>query len=257
MPSPFPGIDPYIESQHRWPDFHSRLTNSCCEAISDQLPDSYHASIDERVEIREVDSDDKQSFVPDVAILRDAPEGRGTPAFGQQVEGAAPAVTMNLPAIREERTRKIEIFRTSDSTLVTVLELLSPTNKNPPGRAEYLAKRADLLAQEIHLVELDLLIAGRPLPMEHALPIGHFYSIVARSDRRPSAQVYSWKLRDRLPSIVIPLLERDGGILVDLAKAYDVAYDRGRYHKTLQYADTLELPMNPEDAQWARHMARE
>jgi hypothetical protein len=103
--------------------------------------------------------------------------------------------------------------------------------------------------------ELDLLITGKPLPMEQALPAGHFYSIVARSDRRPSAEVYSWKIRDHLPVIAIPLLDRDGAICVDLAKAYDIAYDRARYEKQLKYDQKINLPMNPEDSQWAMQIA--
>ena len=39
MPSPFPGIDPYIESQHLWEGFHARFVTYLCDALNDVLPE--------------------------------------------------------------------------------------------------------------------------------------------------------------------------------------------------------------------------
>jgi hypothetical protein len=258
MPSPFPGIDPYIEGQHRWPDFRSRLTNSFCETISESLPEFYVASIDERVEIREIDSSDEPStFKPDVAVLRDDASRRNKKPITQSSAGASTAVTLNLPAIEEEHARHIEIRHRPDNKLVAIVELLSPTNKQQPGRAQYLAKRADLLLQDIHLIELDLLVGGRPLPMERSLPTGHFYAIVARSDFRPAADVYAWTLRDRFPIVAVPLAKPDNDVLVDLHKAYNAAYSRGRYERMLDYRKPLSLALRSDDAEWAANLAQE
>jgi len=49
MTSPFPGMDPYLESPAHWPDFHDRFINTVCEVIADTLPDAYFARIQEEV----------------------------------------------------------------------------------------------------------------------------------------------------------------------------------------------------------------
>jgi hypothetical protein len=48
MPGPFPGIDPYIEAQGWWHDFHPSFITYCCDALSDRLPDQFEAVINER-----------------------------------------------------------------------------------------------------------------------------------------------------------------------------------------------------------------
>ena len=66
--------------------------------------------------------------------------------------------------------RWIEIKRLPDRSLVTVIEILSPTNKIGSGRAEYIEKRKEWIRQPIHLVEIDLLLGGQRLPMGGRLP---------------------------------------------------------------------------------------
>ena len=40
-PSPFPGMDPYLEDPAFWPDFHSTFVNYWREALVEQLPVSF------------------------------------------------------------------------------------------------------------------------------------------------------------------------------------------------------------------------
>ena len=47
MPNPFPGIDPYLESQHLWEGFHARFVTYFCDALNDVLPESYVAELGE------------------------------------------------------------------------------------------------------------------------------------------------------------------------------------------------------------------
>ncbi len=77
-------------------------------------------------------------------------------------------VPLTLPAVDIERHSALEIRDWRNRRLVTVLELLSPTNKTPGAdRNEYLAKRAEILAGGTHLVEIDLGRGGeRPRPPE-------------------------------------------------------------------------------------------
>ncbi|MDE0462731.1 MAG: DUF4058 family protein, partial [Caldilineaceae bacterium] len=52
MPSPFPGMDPYLEYGARWPDLHQRLIAYSSEILQPQLLPKYVARIDERIELK-------------------------------------------------------------------------------------------------------------------------------------------------------------------------------------------------------------
>ena len=142
-------------------------------------------------------------------------------------------------------------------SLVTVIELLSPDNKKTgQGRDDYLVKRAILLTQAVHLVEIDLLLGGRRLPMGGALPAGNYYAFVARVENWPSCDVYAWNVRERLPTIPIPLRLPDPDVPLDLAPLAQTAYDHGRYRRTTDYAKALPLPLEPDERTWAEGLGR-
>ena len=97
----------------------------------------------------------------------------------------APAIGRVPLSVDVERHAFLEIRDRGNRQLVTVLELLSPSNKRPgPDREQYLAKRQQLLASSVHLVELDLLRGGPRLPMEH-LPACDYCVMVSRYEDRP------------------------------------------------------------------------
>ncbi len=45
MPSPFPGMDPYLESPRRRPDFHNHLAAEICAILNGVLGPHYVASL--------------------------------------------------------------------------------------------------------------------------------------------------------------------------------------------------------------------
>src|SRR5581483_402078 len=145
------------------------------------------------------------------------------------------SVTIPLVIVEEPREAYIEILHRPERQLVAVLELLSPSNKTEPGRSVYLTKRNALLYQNVHLVELDLLLGGHRLPFRKALPLGDYYALVARGDRRPDCDVYAWTIRQALPTIPIPLRAPDPDVLLDLATVFSTAYERGRYRRSIHY----------------------
>jgi hypothetical protein len=259
MANPFPGVDPYIESQGRWPDFHASFLTYLRDALLDRLPGHYEARIDEQFRLVEVPVSSRP-IEPDVAILRfERPEAGRSAAEAEAGVAVLEPVTIPLPEIvRVEHTeRRIEILRLPERSLVTVIEVLSPTNK-AQGREDYLRKRVAIHEQEIHLVELDLLLAGQRLPMSEPLPPGDFYALVARADRRPDCDVYAWPIRRALPNALpIPLRAPDPDVPLDLAAVYATAHEKGRYARSLDYAAPLALPLAPEPRAWAESLARE
>src|SRR5262249_49282480 len=138
-----------------------------------------------------------------------------------------------------------------DRSLVAVLELLSPTNKSGEGFQEYRAKRKADLQQKVHLVELDLLVGGTRLPLLRPLPAGDYFVYLSRADNRPYCPVYSWKMRQPLPTIPIPLRTPDADMLIDLGKVFQATYERGRYARSLAYGEPLPASFSEQNSQWA------
>lgn len=254
MPPPFPGIDPYIEGQGRWRDFHTSFNTYLRDALSDRLPDDYEAVLEERFVL--LSNEEQQAVYADVGVVRMP----GGPAAVRAAEGtgggAAVIEPVTIPhrivAPEPERIVSVEIRRFPDRELVAVIELLSPTNKLAgAGRNEYLGRRRQLLLQDIHLIELDFLLEGPRLPMKRPLPAGDAYAFVSRADRRPDCDVYAWPLRSALPEIPVPLRGPDPDVRLDLAAVYAKTHELGRYARRLKYGEPLNLPLDPATLSWA------
>ena len=245
MPSRFPGVDPYIEWENFWQDFHSSFVTYWRDAIIDALPDHYSARMNERVNLIEYKPGYGKLIGPDVAIAyrETAWQTWSGPSDLSSDSAVATLEPVTLPiTIESEESREtfIEIYHRPDEQLVAVLELLSPTNKSGTDRVRYLDKRLAILHQDVHLVELDFLLSGQRLPVDGTLPPGDFYATVSRFTNRPYCDIYAWTLRDHLPAIPIPLLPPDGDLRCDLAAVFAQTFARGRYDRTLRYGPPPE-----------------
>jgi hypothetical protein len=248
-------MDPYLESPAHWSDFHDRFINTLCETIADTLPDEYFARICEDVVLLEPD-DIRFQMQPDVLVGSDSPSH----VSGGTGRGAAtlePTTLANVIPLDPRTERAIEVIRLPDAEVVTAVEVLSPTNKHGDGRGIYTEKRNRILrGREVSLVEIDLLRAGRRIQLAKPLPVGHYYALVSRADRRPDCDVYAWTVRDPLPAIPIPLRAPHPDAAADLAKAFATAYERGRYARMVRYAGPPAAPaLSADDAAWAASIA--
>jgi hypothetical protein len=145
----------------------------------------------------------------------------------------------------------IEIRDRRSRELVTVIELLSPSNKRPgPDRDQYLAKRGQILASPAHLVEIDLLRGGAPMPADDRTDCDYAV-LVSRAEQRPHAGFWPIGLRDRLPVIPVPLRAGDPDARLDLQEVLDHIHDTGGYAYYI-YDGTPEPPLRPDDVAWAR-----
>jgi len=259
MPSPFPGIDPYLEAQGLWEGFHLRFVTYLCDALNDALPENYIAELGERLRLIDLSKQEAKEVLPDVAILgagRKTARGPAPPtAMGGAI--ALEPVTVPLPrTTREVRDAWIEVLHLPKRSPVAVIELLSPTNKAGMGLAEYRRKRRKMIRQKVHLIEFDFLMGGHRLPMDGPLPPGDYYALVSRADRRPDSDVYAWTVRDPLPRVPVPLAGADPDVMLDLGPIFDTAYERGRYARLIDYAAPLALLRKPADRAWAEGVAR-
>jgi hypothetical protein len=256
MPSPFPGMDPCLESQGYWQDFHTRFLTYCPRALRAVLPRNYAALIEERISLVDLSGDVSQVYIPDVAVTRGERGAAGVRDRGVLATLEPISLPLALQDLDEIRHRWIEIRRLPERALVAVIELLSPTNKIGSGRIEYVDKRREWIQQPVHVVEIDLLLAGLRLPMGRPLPQADYYAFVSRANRRPDCDVYAWSIRRALPVIPIPLSAPDPDVPLDLAAVFAEIYDDAPYFDLVDYSAPLNLPLSPEDNAWAEQQAR-
>src|SRR5262245_40164334 len=206
MPSPFPGMNPYLEQEDAWHDFHERAIPLLADRIGGQVSPRYIVKIDERLYIHEPSAEAKRFLGrSDVAV---AELSRPAQAEGGLAVLPAPAQGF-VPAVDVERVSYVEIRDRRNRQLVNLMELLSPSNKQPgPDRDQYLAKRREILASQAHFVEIDLLRVGERMPVEPP-PEGDYRVVVSRYEDRPRVGVWPVRLRERLPLIPIPLRDPD------------------------------------------------
>ena len=100
-----------------------------------------------------------RSIRPDLAVT--GPRGGPAHVVVGVAEIEAPSHP-RLPAEDVERIPFVEIRDRQSRALVTVIELLSPSNKasGSQGRRLYQQKQGELLGSKTHLLEIDLLRAG-------------------------------------------------------------------------------------------------
>lgn len=256
MPFPFPGIDPFVESQ-KWIGFHTQFITGLGQTLVSMLRPRYEVDFQDYVYLTDEGEEGDIRAAPDVWFAETQPAPHGAPVTTTGVALATPTV-LTMPAMKKVR-QPFLLIRTKDGRdVVTVLELLSPWNKAfSEGRAEYLRKRQELLKTGAHLVELDLLRGGQRLPTREPLPAGDYYIYVCRREKRKKVEVYSWHMRDLCPGFLIPLAERDEDLALDLQSVVSETYQRAGYDYTLDYARDVQPPLTESDAAWLRERLSE
>lgn len=249
MPSPFPGMDPYLENPKTWPDLHSSLISYIREELQPQLRPKYIARIGERVEL----STFGRAYIPDVLVIRSA-----TAVYQTAPVGAAPVadepVVMRLLE-EERRVPFLEIIHHPSGEVVTLIEVLSPANKSGEGREKYLRKQDDICNAGVNLVEIDLLSQGeattraRLVGAEKSVQWRYHVS-VTRSQPAARIEAYPTSLQQRLPRCRIPLRPEDEDVVLDLPGVFTRCYDVGGYDLLVDYSQPPPVPLSQVEAEW-------
>ena len=255
MPSPFPGMDPYLEGP-QWMSVHTALSVEIARQLSPLLPSRYVARPAERLivampETEEGVSISATTIYPDAFVTdTGAPVADGVQPAAAGANTTAPLVLATvIPEAIPHVT--VEIRDAENNLLVTAIEVLSPTNKRGEGREEYLAKRRRVLLSTAHLLEIDLLRSGQRVPTRQPLPRSPYFLLLGRSEKRPLTEVWPIGLDQPLPSVPVPLLPGDVDAALDLQQALTSVYDTFRYDRTIDYAQPPAVPLGPEEAAYA------
>lgn len=253
MPSPFPGMDPYLESPAYWGGLHSKLIVAMNDALNRTLPEGYYAEVDEHVWLQIDPSEDRRLLgKPDVFIT----DKNGTSGRHRGVVLIRPTVHAVLPKGRRKTHRFVKVIAPDGTTVVTVIEFLCPSNK-AADRSKYLGKREEYFGARVNLVEIDLLRDGERMPMgKPSAPGGDYYVFVARSREYPEVDVWQFTVRGSIPPVPIPLKADDDDLPVDLQGLFTEIYDRNRYRKRIDYSAPPVPPLRHPDAEWAADLLK-
>jgi hypothetical protein len=260
MPSPFPGMDPYLEYSTFWSSFHTRLIVAIAEVIEPQLSSNYYVEVESRTYQSDEMDGDLLIGVPDAIV------------FSRQLERTPPAVlssgetsivtqssptqsspeTVEVPMPIEVKERYLEVREMGSDQVITAMELLSPTNKRQgEGRMAYEKKRRFVLGSQTNLVELDLLRASIPMVILGMRSPSVYRILISRSQHRPQADLYSISLQQPLPSFPVPLKPDEPEPIIQLQEVFDRLYERSRYATRIDYRQPLPPPkLSESDQQW-------
>jgi hypothetical protein len=216
MPSPFPGMDPYLEDEKLWPLFHHQLATCLYQILLPGLVDRYRARVVQRHYTTE------------------------QPLF--------------TSIIREEHHEElIEIRQRNDGRLVTLVDLVSPANKTTAsGRSAYLDKRREGRNVAANLVEIDLVLQGQPM-LDYSrenLPEWDYAVTVTRATQPDRYEIYTATLQKRLPRFRLPLAGDDRDTVVDLHTAFTRCYDQGGFAAKIDYGRDPTTTLSEEDRRW-------
>jgi hypothetical protein len=254
VPTPFPGMDPYLEQTGLWPNVHASLIVALRDDLAPRLRPRYYVAVEERVAHRGTD-DLVFATRPEIAIAQD----EATSA--EHGSGALPpdvaVVTVELPLPDELHERFLEIRDVAGNHVVAVIELLSPANKRPgKGRQDYEEKRLELLGTRTHLVEIDLLRAGQPMPMRGYGSASDYRLLIRRGPQRPRADLLPFSVRQPVPRFRLPLASGDDEPEIDLNSLLHALYDRAGYDLRIDYRHEAEPPLTGDDGEWADALLR-
>jgi hypothetical protein len=257
MPSPFPGMDPYLEEPGLWPDVHHGLISQIQAQLNQRLRPKYHVRVEERVYISDENDPGREVIIPDLRIAdAERDETRDWAAEEMAAGYVAVAEPVVLTTLIDDEIHEpfLEVIDRQERLVVAVIEILSPTNKvsGSRGRASYLEKRQEVMASPSHLVEIDLLRAGVAIHTRELLPPADYYVHVSRKAQRPKGIVWPILLTQRLPVISIPLRPEDPDVPLDLQEVLNTAYDRAAYDLAIDYRREPVPPLTESQQRWAQ-----
>ncbi len=213
MPSPFPGMDPFLEDATVWAQFQKQFVSGLYHILLPSLVDRYRARIGVR------------SYVVEMPLF--------------------------TSVLREPHDEQfVEIRERADGQLITLIDVVSPANKTTTaGRAAYHATRQLILGPRAAALEIDLVTQGEPLLdfARDSLPDHDYTFTVTRANTPGKFEIYSTTVQKRLPKFKLPLAAADRDAMLDLQDVFRRAYDLGAFQKRIDYSHPLPSAVKLSD----------
>ncbi len=259
MPSPFPGMDPYLEGE-MWQEFHETLATTIRAQLIASLLPKYVALLAKRYVLDRpalgiLGMPEERTVYPDVHIVRPPGSEGGVAVLPAEAMLATAEVASHMA--EEVPLLSVEIRDVAERRLITLIEILSPANKRSNGYREYAERRMELMQAQVHLLEIDILRGGARIQLAGDLPAGDYYVMLSRWQRRPFTQIWAVDLRNRLPVVPVPLLPPDPDVTLDVQAAVDACFALVPYERLLDYSGPPPGPSLDESrAAWVAERLR-
>ena len=249
--SPFPGMNPYFESTRFWRGFHNNFASEILAQLVPQLGGQYAAQLEVDSVMETVSISDLSYIRPDVAIV-DSPIPSEQPPTPIPVTISPPTKRHKVLVKSPEKLRRIYVKLANTDELVTVIEILSPTNKRSQGLTEYRQKRHTILLSDIHLVEIDLLRAGkRPGAEVTSEQPFDYAAVVNRAGMERISEIWCNALNEPLPTIPVPLRHPDSDVILNLNQIVQSVYTRYGFSNLIDYNQPIPKPkIRPGIVNW-------
>lgn len=257
MPSPFPGMDPYLEDSRFWPDVHHGLISEMQARLNSALRPRYHVRVEERIYISDEDDPGRSALLPDLRIGSLSVDTEVLPVSSEKgtLLIAEPIV---VPELIDDEIHEahIEIVGTVSGEVVTVIEIVSPANKiaGARGRQSFQRKRREIMRSSANWVEIDLLRSGKRVFFRDVAVNSPYLVYVSRPHDRPRGRVWPIQLREPLPTIAIPVKSDEPEVAFDLQSLFATVYDRSAFDLVVPYREAASPPLASTDADWAESL---
>ncbi|MBY0526396.1 MAG: DUF4058 family protein [Gemmataceae bacterium] len=259
MPSPFPGMDPYLEDPGLWPDVHHGIISQMQAELNQAVGPKYYVRVEDRVYLTDLDDAARSLLIPDLRVGERPGKHdlRLHPGSTVALEVAEPEVMTTL-VDDEIHEARLEVVDRVDRHVVTVIEVVSPSNKvvGSRGRASYQQKRNQIMNSQCHWVEIDLLRTGTALVPQAVVAACDYFIHVSRVGNRPKGLIWRIHLAQRLPAVSIPRKDEDPDVKLDLQHVFETAYERGAYDRSVDYRQPPTVPLLPDQASWADQLLK-
>jgi Protein of unknown function (DUF4058) len=257
MPSPFPGMDPYLEHPDFWQETRHWLISAIADSIMPQIRPKYEIGIKQHIYKNDTNNYNHNSIslnIPKVVIERQSNTidvSTRSVAIGMFT---IPTI-VKVPTTEKIKQTYLEVREMTTKQVVTAIEILSPVNKRSgEGRITYLKKRQSILGSLTNLVEIDLLRKWESMPIVDNYIESDYRILVSSRNRRPFAELYAFNLRDSFPIFPLPLREEDVEPIVNLPEIFASIYDRAGYDYRIDYNREPVPSLSEEDRVWATEL---
>lgn len=217
MPSPFPGMDPWLESPYIWGDFHHAFACALSAKLNASLPKGSYSRINFRLNADE----SKHQYV-------EVRESKAEHELITFIDFATPRNKVAGPERRAYLRNRTRLLKSGAS----FVEL-------------------DFLRAGQPLNERDDDDDDRTTVPEYAIVIR------SPEKRMRMCRTFTVDMRLPLPSIRVPLREGMDGIDMDLQAVFSKVYDSGPYDRgAVDYDQPPEPPLPPQLVTWAEERLR-